>query len=220
MGRYYKVKPARINHKFVSFIKFSNIEFREAENLKKRKGKPKYWTFLQKLRISKLKFIKENRIKRLMFTDVNPKIIYVRYVDNFIIFIWGTKNECLGIKKLVSNFLKTNLDLNLLNQKIRIKHLKKDKIKFLGFEIRQPSSIICSFKKNGIILKKFDRIKIIFSMKSILKKLVSNGLIRFKNEKFYPTSYKVVLQYDITKIVNYISSVFNDLFNYYDLVHN
>lgn len=220
MGRYYKVKSARINYKFVSFIKFSNIEFREAENLKKGKGKLKYWKFLQKLRISKLKFVKEKKIKRLMFKDVNPKIIYVRYVDDFIIFIWGTKNECLGIKKLVSNFLKTKLDLDLLNQKARIKHLKKDKVKFLGFEIRQPSSIICSLKKKGTILKKFNRIKIIFSMKSILKKLVINGLIRFKNEKFYPTSYKVVLQYDIIKIVSYISSVFNGLFNYYDLVHN
>ena len=79
---------------------------------------------------------------------------------------------------------------------------------------------ICSLKKNGTTLKKFGRIKIIFSMKSILKKLVINGLIRFKNEKFYPTSYKAVLQYDITKIVSYISSVFNGLFNYYDLVHN
>ena len=220
MSRYCKVKPARINHKFVSFIKFSNVEFQEAENLKKVKGKLKYWKFLQKLRISKLKFVKEKKIKRLMSKDVNPKIIYVRYVDDFIIFIWGTKNECLEIKKLVSNFLKIKLDLDLSNQKARIKHLKKDKVKFLGFEIRQPSLIICSLKKNGTTLKKFGRIKIIFSMKSILKKLVINGLIRFKNEKFYPTSYKAVLQYDITKIVSYISSVFNGLFNYYDLVHN
>ena len=63
MSRYCKVKPARINHKFVSLIKFSNVEFQEAENLKKVNGKLKYWKFLQKLRISKLKFVKEKKNK-------------------------------------------------------------------------------------------------------------------------------------------------------------
>ena len=82
-----------------------------------------------------MKLAKKEGITRLVFKGVNRKITYVRYVDDFIIFVWGTKNDCLEIKKLVSNFLKGELDLKLSNEKTRITHLKKDKVKFLGFEI-------------------------------------------------------------------------------------
>jgi len=45
------------------------------------------------------------------------------------------KNDCLEIKNIISNFLKSNLELNLSNEKTHITFLKKDKAKFLGFEI-------------------------------------------------------------------------------------
>lgn len=64
------------------------------------------------------------------------------------------------------------------------------------------------------------RIKITFAMEPILRKLVDKGLVRYKDGKFYPISYKAALQYDIPNIVNYISSVFRGLSNYYGFAHN
>jgi len=87
MNKYRRGKPARSNHKFVSFIKPTEAEINEAENIKNMKGKLKYWKFLQKLRISKQKLAKEGNIPRLIFKRTNRKIAYVRYVDNFIIFV-------------------------------------------------------------------------------------------------------------------------------------
>jgi len=57
-------------------------------------------------------------------------------------------------------------------------------------------------------------------MKTILSKLVDKGLLRYKVGKFYPTSYKAILQHDIANIVNYTSSVFRGLSNYYGFAHN
>lgn len=64
------------------------------------------------------------------------------------------------------------------------------------------------------------RIRITFSMKSVLSKLVDKGLLRYKRGEFYPTSYKAALHYDIANIVNYIRAVFRGLSNYYGFAHN
>jgi len=57
-------------------------------------------------------------------------------------------------------------------------------------------------------------------MNKVLQKLVDKGLIRYKAGKFFPTSYKSALQYDIANIVAYLSSVFRGLANYYGFAHN
>lgn len=87
MQKFRKGKPAYANPNFVSFLKFSQAELYEADNIKKIKGKRKYWKFLQKLRVSKLKLAKEKGIQRVIHKGVNRKIAYVRYIDDFIIFV-------------------------------------------------------------------------------------------------------------------------------------
>jgi hypothetical protein len=57
-------------------------------------------------------------------------------------------------------------------------------------------------------------------MRKVLTGLVDNGLARFKQGKFFPTSYKPVLQYDIVNIINYLKSVFRGLHNYYGFSDN
>jgi group II intron reverse transcriptase/maturase len=236
MQKFRNGKPAYVNSSFTAFLKLSKEELEEADNVKKMKGKRKYWKFLQKLRVSKIKLAEKNGIRRLTYKGVNRKMAYVRYVDDFIIFVWGTNNDCLEIKKIISNFLKSNLDLNLSDEKPHITHLKKDKAKFLGFEIWQSDYRILSSKKDVNPLGKIDRVKmdskyraatyqtprlrITFSMKPILSKLVDKGLLRYKGGKFFPTSYKAALDYDIANIVRYISSVFRGLSNYYGFAHN
>jgi hypothetical protein len=119
---------------------------------------------------------------------------------------------------------------------MHITYLKKDKAKFLGFEIWQSSSRTSFSKKNVNPLGKIDiikinskyraatfnisRLRITFSMKSILSKLVDKGFLSYKGGKFFPTSYKAALQYNIVNIINYIRSVFRGLSNYYGFAHN
>jgi len=57
-------------------------------------------------------------------------------------------------------------------------------------------------------------------MKKVLNSLVDKGLARFKDGKFFPTSYKSALQYDVANIVNYIRQVFRGLVNYYSFSDN
>ena len=236
LSKYRSNKSIRGNYAFTKFMKLKDHEILEAENVRISKGKKKYWSFLHKLRIAKLKEAAKLKIPRLKPNSFNRKITYVRYVDDFIIFVWGTKNDCLEIKKLVGNFLKSQLSLDLSKEKTKITYLKKDKAKFLGFELWQSPSRIPSFKKDvnpkGILdrnnkdLKyraatlQVPRLRITFSMNSVLVKLVDKGLVRYKDGKFFPISYKSALQYDISNIIIYLKAVFRGLANYYGYCHN
>jgi len=236
LSKYRSNKSSAANPAFTKFLKLKKHEILEAESVKKSKGKKKYWSFLHKLRVAKLKEATKLKIARLKPKGSNRKIAYVRYADDFIIFVWGTKNDCLEIKKLVGNFLKSQLSLDLSKEKTKITHLKKDKAMFLGFELWQSSSRIPAVKKDvnpkGVMDKEgknlkyraatmqVPRLRITFSMKSVLAKLVDKGLVRYKAGKFFPTSYKPALQYGIANIIQYLKAVFRGLANYYGYCHN
>lgn len=236
LDKFRSAKSATANPKFKALLSVSKEEDEKAESIKKSKGKLKYWKFLHKLRISKLKLAEKNNIQRVVFKVRNRRIAYVRYADDFIVFVWGTKNDCLEIKKLIKNFLKGDLDLNLSEEKFHLILLKKEKANFLGFQIWQSTTKLLSKKADINPYGKIDRVKInskfrgasmqiprtriTFSMNDVLRKLVDKGFVRYKAGKFFPTSYKSVLQYDIANIVSYNKAVFRGLANYYGFAHN
>lgn len=236
LAKFRRGKPATVNSKFTTLLKPTKEELETGKKIKKLRGKLKMWKYFHKLRVSKLKLAKIQNIKRNKFTGKNRKYAYVRYADNFIIFVWGTKNDCLEIKLLVKNFLKGNLDLELSSAKTKITNLKKEKANFLGFLLWQSPSTLLSSKSDVNPIGKIDRLKmnskfrgatmqvprlrITFSIDKILRELVDKGLLRFKAGKFFPTSYKPALQYDISNIVNYIKRVFRSIANYYGFSNN
>lgn len=229
-------KPPVTNLKFKKLLSVTEEEKTEAELITRYKGKLKGWKYLHKLRVSKLKMAREKNISRTLHKGNNRRLAYVRYADDFIIFVWGTMNDCLEIKKQVKIFLKGELDLDLSHEKSRITYLKKEKASFLGFQIWQSPNKIPSQKSDVNPYGKIDRVKmnskfrgatmqvprirITFSMNDILRKLVDKGYVRYKAGKFFPTSNKSLLQYDIANIVAYNSVVFRGLANYYKIAHN
>lgn len=66
---------------------------------------------------------------------LKKKITYVRYADDWIIFVRGTKEDAEKIKNLAAEFLLNNLGLTLSTEKTKITDLYKNNANFLGFEI-------------------------------------------------------------------------------------
>lgn len=60
------------------------------------------------------------------FTRVN----YVRYADDFLVLIDGKKELAATIKKAISEFLKTRLNLELSEEKTLITHITSEKVRF------------------------------------------------------------------------------------------
>lgn len=235
-AKFRKGRAATRNPRFTDLLKLTNDERQTGTGILKTRGKLKMWKYFHKLRVSKLKLADKLNITRNKFKGQNRRMSYVRYADDFIVFVWGNKNDCLEVKSLIKNFLKGTLDLSLSEEKTKITYLKKNKANFLGFQLWQSPNTILSSKKDVNPMGKKDsvktnakfrgasmqvpRLRITFSMNSVLRRLVDKGLLRYKEGKFFPTSYKAVLQYPIPNIVLYLKAVFRGHANYFGFAHN
>ncbi|CDQ18178.1 Retron-type reverse transcriptase [Halobacillus karajensis] len=66
-------------------------------------------------------------------TNSDSRMNYVRFEDEFLIGLAGSKDNALKIKKMVKRFLNQKLHLELNEEKIHITHLQNP-IPFLGYE--------------------------------------------------------------------------------------
>jgi len=62
--------------------------------------------------------------------------VYIRYADDFVILSNGTKDQAVGMREEVRNFLTSTLHLSLSMEKTKITHLN-DGFDFLGFTVQR-----------------------------------------------------------------------------------
>lgn len=75
------------------------------------------------------------------------RLWYVRYADDWLAGVIGTKAEAEMIKDKVKNYLKNELKLELSKEKTLITHARSEQAKFLGYHVR---TLHCDTKlKNG-----------------------------------------------------------------------
>jgi len=72
-------------------------------------------------------------------TRTGCKIYYVRYADDWVIGVIGTKKETEMIKDQVKRFLAGKLKLELNEDKTKITHLGSEYASFLGYNIKVPT---------------------------------------------------------------------------------
>lgn len=63
------------------------------------------------------------------------RLWYVRYADDFLLGVIGSKNEAVEIKRKIGEFLTEKLKLTLNEEKTLITHACNQKAKFLGYEV-------------------------------------------------------------------------------------
>ena len=86
------------------------------------------------------------------------RIKYVRYADDFIIGVIGSKSDCEAIKEDIKNFLGEKLKLTLSEEKTLITHGNR-KAKFLGYEIyvRPFTDKTLRGEKSGVLIKAYGK---------------------------------------------------------------
>ena len=77
------------------------------------------------------------------------RLKYVRYADDFLCAVIGTKDEAKVIKQDIKRFLEEKLSLELSEDKTLITHGKKS-AKFLGYEIYVRKRRYCISASSGI----------------------------------------------------------------------
>ncbi|MDQ0219373.1 RNA-directed DNA polymerase [Peribacillus cavernae] len=116
--------------------------------------------------------IEKLKRKQILIPSVNSmdkeyqRMKYVRYADDFVIGIAGSKQSVFKIKETVKNFLKEELHLDLSDEKTLITHLENP-IPFLGYEFRRWNE----FKVKRVTYK---------NQKHPLKKRTLSGAIKLE----------------------------------------
>jgi group II intron reverse transcriptase/maturase len=117
---------AKLGHKIAQCAKIVKAKDEESQT--------KEWEGREEL-IQKVRDLKKLQRKTLSIDPLDPayrRMKYVRYADDFVIGIAGTKEEATTIKAKVKQFLDENLQLELSDEKTLITHLE-NRIEFLGY---------------------------------------------------------------------------------------
>ncbi|MCC8186841.1 MAG: group II intron reverse transcriptase/maturase [Bacteroides sp.] len=84
------------------------------------------------------------------FMKLNERVSYVRYADDFLIGIMGSKPNAIHLKEEIKNFLHKKLSLELSDEKTLITHAE-NAAKFLGYEIGVRQFKATPTKENGVL---------------------------------------------------------------------
>ncbi len=85
--------------------------------------------------IKQKKTIRAKLLKIPYKAQIDKKIKYVRYADDFLIGVNGSKEDCQAIKQKLSEFISDELKMKLSEEKTLITH-SSDFARFLGYDVR------------------------------------------------------------------------------------
>ncbi len=156
-------------------------EFRTLYNLQRsivRKTKLEKYQAEKPALLEKLHAIEKARAGYLPFEEMDEdykRLKYVRYADDFILGVIGSKEDAQRIKEDIRIFLADKLALELSNEKTLITHNEKT-AKFLGFEISVIKSNQQKRDKRGSLVRAYNkRISLKINNNTVKDKLLACG---------------------------------------------
>ncbi len=150
---------------------------------------------------------------------------YVRYADDFIIGIIGSKEDAEKLKSDLTAFLKEKLGLTLSADKTKITNTA-DRARFLGYDISVSRSQEIKRTKSGTKSRVYSGVvKLYVPHEKWEAKLRNCGAIRIKKYETGKERWKaihrknLIYKTDIEILSKYNAEV-RGLYNYYSLAHN
>lgn len=153
---------------------------------------------------------------------IDKKLCYVRYADDFLIGVSGSKEDCIVLKAQLKAFLAEELGLELSEEKTKITH-SSEPARFLGYDITVRRTNQLKRRKDGVVQRSLNNtvcLAIPFKDK-IEPFLLEKGYgIRLPDGKLQPTSCRKLLQNSDLEIVSMYNAQVRGLCNYYRMASN
>ena len=152
------------------------------------------------------------------------RLKYVRYADDFLCAVIGTKKEAEAIKQDIKKFLAEKLSLELSDEKTLITHGRKS-AKFLGYEIYIRKSVLTKRNKAGRLTRPFNN-KVYLKMPTqvIRKKLLDYGALEIKmhnGKEFYKPKHRpYLINSDDLEILERYNAEIRGIYNFYSIANN
>ncbi|MFR9546996.1 MAG: group II intron reverse transcriptase/maturase [Rikenellaceae bacterium] len=152
------------------------------------------------------------------------RLKYVRYADDFLIGVIGSKADAQRIKEDITKYLTEVLALELSEEKTLITHSSKA-AKFLGYEIDVMTSNTTKRSITGAVRRAFNkRVRLMIGRNTIKRKLLDERMIEIKThngiEQWKPKSKSSLVVNDDLEILDRYNSMIRGFVNYYSLANN
>ena len=159
--------------------------------------------------------------------DGYKRLVYVRYADDFLIGVIGSKVDAKQVKADVGQFIRQQLLLELSQEKTLITH-GSDFAQFLSFQITTSTEQNSTRAKAGYIKRSYTgRIKLYVPKEKWLKRLLSYGALKIQYDKnngnkeiWEPICRSGLRNLDDLEILNQYNAEIRGLYNYYRIAHN
>ncbi|RYD05404.1 hypothetical protein N752_08655 [Desulforamulus aquiferis] len=144
---------------------------------------------------------------------------YVRYADDFLIGIIGTKEDAIKVKEELTIFLKERLSLELSQEKTLITH-NSEKVRFLGYDIfvNQGGDLLRRRKISGrkvLARTAVESIKLSLPHEILVNFMTKNGYTKANSKNWKPAHRPKFLNNDELEIIKAYNSEFRGFYQYY-----
>lgn len=148
-------------------------------------------------------------------SEVDNKIVYVRYADDWIVAVNGSYKQALEIKSKITKYCQEVLNINISETKTKITNSYKNHILFLGTNIKHAvrNDII---KRSGHLTRSSKFLMLTAPMWKIAKKLSQAGL----HTNHIGKTKTIWLPLELSQIIYLANSIIYGYLNYYSFVYN
>lgn len=164
------------------------------------------------------------RIKSLIHNPEFVKIRYVRYADDWLVGVWGSKAVAKDVKLQAQQLLET-LKLELSIEKTLITNARAGRAKFLGTFIKIMASnkfTLLRGSKNNNARKRIQvgNLWMTAPILEIVKKLESKGFLLRRGNRWLPKSIGTFTALPIRDIIIRYLAIISGITNYYSFTDN
>ena len=157
--------------------------------------------------------------------DCNYKRLkYVRYADDFLIGVIGSKEDCIKIKEDIKQFMADKLKLELSDEKTLITNARKH-AKFLGYDVFVRKSNDTHRDKNGHLTRSLDHKIVLYVTTEVMrKKLLEYDAVKITVQKgkevWKPKGRTYMRCLDDLEINSQYNSEIMGFYNFYSIANN
>ena len=163
---------------------------------------------------------------RTAYCDASYKSLqYVRYADDWLCSVIGSKEDAERIKADIKAFLFEKLHLTLSEEKTKITH-GSERARFLGYDITISHSNETKYTKRGHSIRAYNGgVRLYVPHEKMASKLLEYRAIRIKKYKDGKEKWSALQRGELINLTDIdILSKYNaevrGMFNYYRLAHN
>lgn len=182
---------------------------------------------ISSLKMEYIKYIKERRLLKSIIPNPTRTVIkYVRYADDWLLGLWGSKSKAQDLKEEIRLFLE-NLKLELSVEKTLITNARSSRAKFLGTFIKRLTSNVGNtpYIANGKDNKPKRRIPtgnlwMSAPILDIVKRLELKGFMKNSSNRWNAKAIRTFTLLPIRDIIIRYRSILNGYMNYYSFADN